>query len=452
MSASTARKTALSIVSRVRVDSAWTHDVLDTVLTKARLDVRDRSFVTRLAYGVAEMEGSLDELIDRHVTRPGSLEPKVRDALRLSTYEILLLDTEIRAAVHQGVELVRSVSPRAAGLANAVLRRIADTRDASPFGDAVTDIYALARSTGHPPWLAQRLLTDLGEVAARGLMAADGDPAPLYLAHNPYAGSLEDFIGLLCSEGAEPRPFGPAGCVTCDAPATAVNSSALSEGRGLVVDAAAQTIASLVPLSAGDRVLDLAAGRGTKTALLQANALRAGGPASILAIDIHQFKIDIIIKRMAALGIPGVTTAVADVTDEARLLGTSGGPVDVVFVDAPCSGIGTLRRHPEKRWRLTSDEIDTLALLGSRMLATAAELVRPGGFVVYSTCTVLPAENGDVVRAFLDSDSGRRFATHDVTGRLPAGFEGSVTPEGWFGSLPSRGGPDGHFAAILQSS
>jgi 16S rRNA (cytosine967-C5)-methyltransferase len=283
-------------------------------------------------------------------------------------------------------------------------------------------------------------------------MSADGEPAPLYLAHNPFAGSMEDFVNLLHTEGAEPSPFGPVGCLKCDQPSAAVHSSALAEGKGLVVDAAPQTIASLVPLAPGDRVLDLAAGRGTKTALLQANALRVGGIARILAVDIHQFKTDIVARRMTALGIPGVEVAVADVTDPDELLRHSGGPADVVFIDAPCSGIGALRRHPEKRWRLRPDEIDTLALLGSRMLASAADLVRPRGFVVYSTCTVLPAENGDVVRAFLDSDPGRRFSTHDVTPQIPADFEGSVTPEGWFSSLPQHCGPDGHFAAVLQSS
>lgn len=445
-----ARAVALRVVTEARTRGAWGHELLGRALGDSGLEARDAAFATRLAYGVLACEGTLDDALDRHLDRPSRVHPLVRDALRLAVYEILFMSTADRVAVHQGVEAVRSVEQRAAGLANAVLRRVAEDAEAFPWGDPDTDPTALARLTSHPEWIARLLAEDLGLATARTMLDADNEPAPLYLAHNPFLGGFEQLISALEREAAEPEPSVPAGCIIAGAPSAAVKSESLRSGTCVVADAAAQFVAALAAPPPGGRGVELAAGRGTKTLLMQAAAVRAGGPAEILSADVHAFKIALLEERLATLMVPGVRGIIADTTDP-ESVDDLGGPysADTVLVDAPCSGLGTLRRHPEKRWRLDESSIEALAHLGEHMLTTAARLVRPGGFVVYSTCTVTDRENRRVIEGFLAGSAGSEFRVVSVASSVPPGWERFVTREGWFQSVPEPGGPDGHFAAVL---
>lgn len=453
VSVSPARAAALRLLQEARIRSAWGHELLAKTVAGEQLDSRDTAFATRLAYGVLACEGTLDEVLDRFIDRPSRIHPRVRDALRAAAYELLFMRTPDRVAVHQGVEAVRIAEPRATGLANAVLRRVAEAAPSFPWGDPDSDTAALALATAHPRWLVDLLVADLGPQRARTMLHADNEPSPLYLAHNPFAGSEADLICSLEQDGAEPDPFGPEGCIRAGVPSAAVRSTALRDGRAVVADAAAQFVASLAGPPPGGRGVELAAGRGTKTLLMQAASLRAGGTAELLSADIHEFKVSLLAERMATLGAPGVRAVVADTTCAASLA-ELGGPAsaDVVMVDAPCSGLGTLRRHPEKRWRLDEAAIEQLAQVGERMLGTAALLVRPGGFVVYSTCTVTERENRAVVEGFLSGSEGRGFHPVSLQEKVPPGWDRHLTADGWFQSLPAEDGPDGHFAAVLVRS
>ena len=444
------RALALKVLRRARQTEGWVREILESALSGDVVDARDRALVTRLVYGVAEMQGTLDFVIDRYVDRPGRLDPAARDALRLAVYELLFSDAEAHAVVHQGVELVRSVAVHASGLANAVLRRIAADASAFPWGDPETDLGALALATGHPLWLAERFAEEFGFTSAAEIMRADHELAPLYLALNPFRTSAEDAFARLGTDGADPVACDLPGCIEAREPAAAVRGTALAEGLVVVADASAQLVATLAPLAPAATVLEIAAGRGTKTLLLQAAAIRAGDPAEITAVDVHPFKAKVLGERMDFLGVPGVVPLIADATDPDALGAALPGGADLVFIDAPCSGLGTLRRHPEKRWRLGPDDIDELAGLGQRILGASSRLVRPGGFVVYSTCTIVRRENGDVIEEFLDSDEGRGFEVYDITERLPVSLRPAVAPRGWIQTLPTIGGPDGHFAAVLM--
>lgn len=452
VSATTARRLALSVVTRVRTKGAWTHEAMSAALSGTVLDARDAGLATRLAYGSVQMWGTLDTVLDRYIDKPSRVEPRVRDALRVAAYEILFSDTPSRAAVHQGVELVRSVAPRAVGLSNAVLRRLADDAPGFPWGDTDHDVGALALATGHPVWLVERLIADLGRDQATLMLNAGSQSAPLYLSHNPFAGEYEALLAALTADGAEPAPVsGIPGAIECAVPSRAVTGVSVASGAAIVCDAAAQLAVAIAPVHPDALITDIAAGRGSKTVLLQAAAARAGGPATIVASDIHPFKIEILMRRMTELRIPGILAEVADATDSAALLRTLGGrPADLVFVDAPCTGTGTLRRHPEKRWRLKPEDPTALAMLGSRILEASSRLVRPGGFVVYSTCTVLREENEDVIHSFLRSEAGSAFSAVDARTRAASEVASLFSPEGFLRALPLGGGPDGHFAAILQ--
>ncbi|HET6498178.1 MAG TPA: transcription antitermination factor NusB [Coriobacteriia bacterium] len=446
------RQAALSVLRDVRVRRAWAHDLLHATFSTISLDERDRAFAVRLVHGVVSAEGTLDEVLDRHIRHASKTHPLVRDALRLATYELLFMSTPSRVAVHQGVEAVRSVAPRASGLANAVLRRVAAEADAFPWGDPHTDTDALARATAHPRWLVELLIRDLGRQSATAMLMADNEPAPLFVAHNPFAGPFDALLASLEADGASPVVEGPAGCVRTRAPAAAVRSAALAEGRCVVSDGAAQYCAALAAPGPSKRTVELAAGRGVKTVVMQAESMRQGGPGEIISADTHPFKITVLERRMRELAVPSVTAVVADTTD-VRSVELLGGPhsADVVMVDAPCSGLGTLRRHPERRWRLRPDSIETLAVVGEAMLLTASYLVRPAGFVVYSTCTVTERENGRVVEAFLASSAGSRFRAAPLSVPPPPDWTGFVSAEGWFRSLPAPDGPDGHFAAVIKA-
>jgi len=449
MSASPARRLAFRMLGELRRREAYAHEVLSALLSESDLSPADRSFATRLAYGAVSAEGTLDEVLSRYVKRPASVEPRVTDALRLAAYELLFLDTPRHAAVSQGVELAKEARPQAASLANAVLRRLAEDVPMFPFddGDATA---ALARLTAHPAWLVTRLETDIGTQDARVMLEADNEPAPLYLANSAFSGlSGDELTQLAAAAGGVATPCPVPGCFEIAPASAAVSLAAVRDRRLLTTDAAAQLVVSLVPVSAGDTVVEVGAGRGTKSLLLQSRAVAAGGPANIVAVDKDAHKLAVLSRDAETLGVPNITTVAAD------MLVTGGpglpapGSADAVLVDAPCSGLGTLRRHPDKRWRLTPEDIEQLAALGSALLASSAPLVRVGGSLVYATCTVTHLENAAVIRSFLDSDEGTRFAVDPVVDDVPSEWRRFVTEEGYLQTLPERGGPDGHFAARL---
>lgn len=449
MSASPARLAAREVLTRVREGSAYAHEVLGGTLRRLKLTGEDAAFATRLAYGAIQTEGTLDEAINRHLGGK-RIEPRVRDALRVSAYELLYLSTEQRAAVHQGVELVRSTRKQAAGLGNAVLRRIAEDAATFPWGDPDIDTAALARLYGHPVWLAEMWIAELGREVATAIMAADNEPAPLFLAENPFAGTSEAAAAALIEDGAEARPCELAGCLVVGDAGAAVRGQALADGLVIAADAAAQLVAGLVRASDGMTIVEVGAGRGTKTLLMQAAAQRNGGTATIYAVDVHEFKSKLLLQRLDRFGVPGVHALTGDATSLESVDGSPApGSVDVVLVDAPCSGLGTLRRHPEKRWRVTPADLDSLAALGSRLLEAAALLVRPGGFVVYSTCTLADVENAQVIEGFLGSEQGSSFRIDSFVDEVPSEWRRHLTPEGYFRSVPEADGPDGHFAVRL---
>lgn len=449
MSASPAREVARAVLTEVRTRDAWAHETTTVKIREAGLDQRDSAFATRLAYGTLNSLGTLDEAIARVAQRASRIEPKVADALRVSAYEALFTDTPERVVVSQGVDLVRSVSPRAAGFANAVLRRLTEARSEFPWGDPAEDNAALARQTAHPLWIAELAMRSLGDEAAREMLAADNLPAPLFLAPNPFLADDDSAMGALSSDGAEPRLCDLPGCVEAGVPGAAVRGQALASGLVIAADAGAQAAVILAHPKPDTLVVEIGAGRGTKSLLLQAAAGRAGGVARVLGVDVHVFKSELFAKRMSALRVPSAVSVVADATDPDALAAAVGGTPDVVFVDAPCSGLGTLRRHPDKRWRVQPEEIESLAVLGASLLEASASLVRSGGVVVYSTCTVSLAENEAVIEAFLASPIGAAFRLEHAAGFLPDSWSRFITPEGYLKSWPTEAGPDGHFAARL---
>ena len=444
------RAVALSVLSQVRRRDAFAHPLLDAALAAASLPERDAALVTRLVYGTLSAQGTLDEAIDRFADRPGSIEPRVRDGLRAAAYELLFMRSASHAVVNEWVGEIKRFRPRAAGLANAVLRRLASDAPDFPWGDPSTDLDALGRSTGHPRWMVDLFIADHGADKARDVLRADDEPAPLYLWHVPFMGPLEAAVDELERDGAEPERCYHEGCILAARPSAAVRGQAVATGRVLVADAAAQVAALATGGHPGAIVVDAAAGRGTKTIQLQALSVAAGGAADLRALDLHAFKAGVLERRMRDLRVPGVTVAAADATAPSGPGVPQERSAAAVLLDAPCTGLGTLRRHVEKRWRLAPDDMSRLAVLQRRLLAGVAPIVAEGGRLVYSTCSIARGENDVVADDFLASDAGRGFEPLQLRDVLPEAWAPCVGADGRFRTLQRESGPDGHFVAAFR--
>lgn len=453
-SVSPARALALKVTSEVRKRGAYTHELLEKELKTSRLSKEDKAFASVLSFGVAMCLGSLDIIINKALNSPRDIDENVRDALRISTYELYYLGKQDHAAVDQGVELVRSIAPRADKLANAVLRKLVANKAQFPFGDPKTDTTARALLYAFPEWLTLRLEQDLGSHAAQELMKASNEQAPLFISINAARATQDAVLSIFDNEGViyHPQYFEKAEVPSCY---LLENSSDIQKPEIaklldrcciLVSDLSAQIISLLaLPEKYPSSFLEIGAGRGTKTLLLQSGAIQQyGKQMHHVTLDNHAFKSKLLEKRAKAAGIHVAKACTYDATKISpsyfvnEKCGVKDGLFDAVFIDAPCSGLGTLRRHPEIRWHITQDAIDDLACLGLSILSAASTCVNAGGMLVYSTCTVTKAENEEVIMRFLNSEQGKNFQIIPIAGH--ASFSSSVR----------SGSSDAHFCVCLK--
>jgi 16S rRNA (cytosine967-C5)-methyltransferase len=463
---SPARKVAASLLGECRRRNGRIRDIARDSSAAAALSPQDRALAYRLALGVTSACALLDELVDAHVRRPSSLEPRVRDALRMATFELCYLDTPSAAAVSQGVELVRSVAPRAAGLANAVLRRVS-AQDAPRVAQARTrvaeggsEVDDLALVSGLARWLVSRVHEERGADFARGLCLAQLEPAPVFVAANTLANDADALEGMLRERGMAPeRLVGlPGSFVLGDSSPLA--TSGLMEHVALVAaDVSAQLVCRIAAPEAPSALLEVGQGRGTKSVLLAA-ASGCVHPSRVVGVDSVPYKVRVSRRRMREAGLDGVVSCLEL---DARELAGEGLPDGLgerfatVLVDAPCSGSGTMRRHPEIASALDEADVHGLSALQLEILSAASARVAAGGTLVYSTCSVLREEDEDVARAFLASEAGRAFELEPVADAPACAANEQLrdlvlshqTAGGHLLTMPVVGGGDGHFCVRL---
>ena len=475
-----ARRVALALVSEARRRAGRMRELMRSSEAFSALDARDRSLASRLALGCVAARGFLDAQVSARVRKPSSVEPRVRDALALACFELCYLDTPTSAVVSQGVELVRSVQPRAAGMANAVLRRmvaellpsVKDARERvvacgtgaqdAPCPTISTEDLALVSAL--PSWLLARIVAAYGAPAACAFALGQLGPAPVYVAANRARHSADETQGLLVSAGLEPEETALPSSFVLGNVAPLASSGLVQAADVVVSDLAAQLVARIAAPAPGERVLEIGQGRGTKSLLLESVALERGGLAQIVGVDSEAFKTGLAQKRMAVAGLADRVRCVTfDACDLAGddLPEALRGTFDLVFVDAPCSGTGTMRRHPEIAWSLDEAAVKrggTLPTLQGALLSAAAAKVRPGGALVYATCSVLPEENAAMIDAFLSSGLGASFevqSVSDAAGVRTASPEAralvrdATDEHGFLQTLPRQGSCDGHFCARL---
>ncbi len=409
------RLAAAKAFADIRRRGARARDVLRTCPDLGGLDARDRALAQRLVLGTVAARGELDRVINAHLKAKSALEPMVRDALRVAAFEILYLETPKQVAVSQGVELVRSFSRRAAGLANAVLRRVSteDARALAEAKDAVADgdfdASDLARIGALPEWLAGRLVDSLGAGAAAKYAACVLSPNPVTVAVNRARLSADEALDALQAAGAEPAAGPLEGSILLGNPSKLSASGLVEDVLVLPCDLAAQEAVLLASPAPGSRVLEVGQGRATKTILLEGVAATGGGFCDIDAVEISEAKSRLAAERCERAG---VGDHVREFTGNGCDLDAIEGldtTYDLVFVDAPCSGTGTLQRHPEIAWSLEEHAIPELCAVQLQMLKSAAARVRRGGRLVYSTCSLLAEEDEVVIEAFLSSPDGLGF-------------------------------------------
>jgi 16S rRNA (cytosine967-C5)-methyltransferase len=451
MAAPTGRDLARAVLERVETGGAYANRALSAALDRAPgLAPADRALATELVYGVLRRRARLDRALEAFASRGLSgLDPRVRIALRVGAYQILFLDRiPAYAAVSDAVDAckrLRGAGGRGvAGLANALLRRLAE-RGEPPLPDPARDpLGHIVEARGVPAWIAGLLLVELPSAEAVAFADSVGEPAPLALRANTLRADREALAGRLAGERPDaalaPSEVAPDALLArrLESPAS---TAAFREGAFAIEDSGAQVMVELAGAAPGERVLDACAGTGGKSAHL---AALAGGGARVDALDVAPAKLDEARATFQRLGVAGVTTGVADLT---RPLPDPTPRYHRILLDAPCSGLGVLRRHPEALFRRAPDDLAALAEQQGRMLAALAPLLLPGGSLTYSVCTFDRIECEDVVESFLREHPGFRVEPPSG-GRVP--WDRLRGPGGWVRTWPHRDDADAFFGVRLR--
>ncbi|GHJ48518.1 putative Fmu protein (SUN protein) [Catellatospora sp. TT07R-123] len=445
-----ARMTAYQALLAVHRDDAYANLILPSLLRDAGLFGRDAAFATELTYGTLRTRGTLDLIIaaaaDRDVSR---IDPPARDALRLGAYQVLHTRVPAHAAVASTVDLVRSVAPGAAGFANAVMRRITE-RDLDTWLEQVAPAEAedpighLSVTGYHPEWIVrafrEALGGDLGETMR--MLSADNDRPEVHLCARP---GRADAAELADQVGGQPGAFSPyAVYLPGGSPGDLVE---IKTGRAHVQDEGSQLVAAALtdaPLDGRDeRWLDLCAGPGGKAGLLAALGAQRG--AHLTAVEVTEHRANMVANAVRNLP---ATVLCADGRSVGSDRDLPEGGFDRVLVDAPCTGLGSLRRRPESRWRRQPSDLPPLTKLQRELLGAALRAVRPGGLVAYVTCSPHLVETQvSVTEAVRRSGLDVEFV--DARAALPAGMPGlgdGPTVQLW----PHRHGTDAMFLALLR--
>jgi 16S rRNA (cytosine967-C5)-methyltransferase len=446
-----ARALALDILAQARKQERSVEDLLAAALQRhPGLPRPERALLLELVQGVKRWEIRLDYFLSQVSKIPlRKLHPLVHQILLLAAFQILRLDkVPARAAVHEAGKQARAHKLPAAhaGFINGVLRRLA-AGELPPLPGPETDpVGSLSLEYSHPAWLVARWLDRWGLEPTRARLAANNRIPPLTIRVNLLKTDAATLKARLAREGVEAQPcrFSPEGLHL-----VALNSPPLSlpsyrEGLWLFQDEGAQLVSPLLPVAPGQRLLEIGAGRGGKTSHLA--ALR-GDQGFIMALDRHLHRLMELKLNLARLGVRSARPLLADA---AAALPCKGEAVDAAALDAPCSSLGIIRRHPEIKGRLRQADLATFPPRQLAMLTATARCLKPGGRLLYITCTSEPGENEEVIDAFLTAHPDFHLATDPQL--LPPLARSLVRPPGFFRTSPEEHNLDAFFAALLAKN
>lgn len=441
------RKVATEILIKIETRKAYSDILLDSALRSSGLSRRDGALLTELTYGTLRWRGRIDAHLKQLIRRPlETTDPFLRNLLRIALYQIVYLDRiPDYAAVNAAVDLAKvHGGGHAAGFVNAVLRSYLRRKQQElpkPNLDAA-ELSSVSEYWSHPQWLVQQWREYLGASELAALLQANNQEAPLVLRANALKTTREDLLKLLRCEGidATPTRWSPQG-IRLGSRVPVDQLPGFREGLFQVQSEASQLVSYLLTPQPAERVLDACAAPGGKTTHL-AELMQDRG--EIIASDISQRGLRKIEENAKRLGLSSIRTGIADASKaspENRSL------YDRILVDAPCSGLGTLRSHPEIKWNRNEGDLKRLSQLQQTIVARAAAHLKHGGVLVYSTCTLTAHENQEVVQKFLQNY--HNFMLEDAAAHLPEPAQ-HLVQNGYFMAWPHRHDTDGFFAARLR--
>ena len=459
---SPARTIAFEVLRRVESESAYASDVLHAELG-ARVASDNAALATEITFGVLRWRRLLDFLLDRHLKKAtAQLDLPVALALRMGLYQLRFLErVPARAAVNESVELVkRARKASAASLVNAVLRRASTEAGEWPAGAATDSVERLLPAKvhladrlgilhSHPTWLVERWLQNFGESPTLALLKANNRTPNLTCAvHDP--ARREEVFADFKKAGLHVEPGQLLSAAFASSGGSPARTESFRRGSISIQDEASQAIPLLLGVQPGDVVLDLCAAPGGKTSPL----VRATGRSGlVVAVDRHAHRLRAMRNQFERLDLDGVQIVELDAERDLPF----GRQFDRILVDAPCSGTGTLARHPEIRWRLRPEQLSEFHQLQVGILASAIKQLAPGGRLVYSTCSMEREENEDVVAEVLAGASSIKRVSQDAVAKSLAPHlvpkiepEDLVDANGQFRTSPAAQHTDGFFAAIVE--
>lgn len=452
----TSRELAFQILTRIETEQAYTGIVLDTELTRSGFDARDKALVTELVYGVVRWQKTLDWYLEQVCHKPlRKTHPLLRQILRLGGYQLLFLDkVPASAAINESVKLAGKHSkptglppPKAKGFVNATLRALDRARPTLRAPETILDESdRLATVYSYPEWRIARWRARWDRATTEQICRINNQPPAMIIRVNCLKTSLAELQSRLRAQvqTVTPLPGNLPGLVLTEHPPIA-ELAEYQNGLFTVQNAASMLIGLVLDPQPGERILDACAGSGTKTTHL-AELMQNRG--DILAIDLHAGKLDRLQDNCRRMGISIARTWCGDVTHFPERAGNQAFPLyDRVLLDAPCSGLGVLRRHPEAKWTKQPTQIAELQQLQQRLLRHVAAFVRPNGVLVYSTCTTEPEETQHVMTTFLQTVSN--FHITPLQPVLPEFLHANITPEGFLLLDPPQEYFDGFFCARL---
>ncbi len=435
-----ARLAALTFLEKCRRSNAWSDAVLGSVMDSADLDGRDRGLCTAICYGVMQNMRLLDNAVSAFSSvKINKLEPKVLDILRISAYQLLFMDRiPPSAAVNEAVKLSKKLGyARASGLVNAVLRKISSNKETLLNPKGIDKVDTLSLKYSHPKHLVEYFISILGEDETEELLKCHNGEVPIALQVNTLKTDRDKLLASFAEKGIDAAAHCELpNCIILKSNGAVSSLPGFNDGEFYVQDCAAYMSVLAAEPKAGERIIDVCSAPGGKSF---AAAILSGAKAGIVSCDIHENKLKRIKDSAKRLGIDNIETLAADGREFRKEFE---GAFDLVIADVPCSGLGVIRKKPDIRFK-SFNEFETLASIQKAILENVSRYVKPGGRIIYSTCTVREEENKALAEAFLSENSD--FVAEDFS--LPGIGE---SENGMIQLWPQRHGTDGFFIAKLR--
>ncbi|WP_339224394.1 16S rRNA (cytosine(967)-C(5))-methyltransferase RsmB [Paenibacillus sp. FSL W7-1332] len=437
----------MDVLTQVEQEGAYSNLLLNSALQRSSLAKSDAGLATELIYGTISRLNTLDYFLDKFVNKGvQKLQPWVRALLRISLYQVIYLDRiPDHAVVSEAVNLAKRRGHQGiSGMVNGVLRNILRQKESLAIPENMPPAQRISLQHSHPLWLVERWISQYGIETAEAICAANNEPPAVSVRVNTTMICRDDMLKLMCSQNYEAAPssLSPYGIVVRGAGNMALTDW-YRDGMISIQDESSMLVAEAVKPEPGMRVLDCCAAPGGKSAHM-GELMKDEG--SIVANDIHAHKGKLISDQAGRLGLDSISIVTGDALDLVDRFEPAS--FDRILLDAPCSGLGVIRRKPDLKWGKSQEDIHEIAALQLRLLESVSTLLRPGGLLVYSTCTIEPLENEGVVSAFLDSHSGFGIA-EDGLGDLSRLEGKSLQRGGGIQILPQHYHSDGFYIARL---